>query len=352
MNRKLGEFIREVDVRNKDLSVALLLGVSNEKYFMPSIANIVGTDLSNYKIVKKNQFAFGTVTSRNGDKISIALLKEEECIVSSSYVVFEIIDTNKLNPDYLDMWFRRDEFDRYVRFMSHGSVREIFSLEKMKEIELPVPEIEVQRQYVSQYKAINNAIRLKEQINNNLLEQMRIMSIERNRVFDKKIKISDTFNVFTGKKDVNQAKTQGKYRFYSCSPDFLYSDDYICDKESILISGNGSYTGRVSLAKAPFDLYQRTYALTPIQEGNFIYYTFAILSSLFKNKVESSLHGSAIPYIVLNDITNFEIPVNSNLINADLSFCKSAVSIFKANIEEILCLNKLKMNILIQISQQ
>lgn len=170
MNRKLGEFIKEVDVRNKDLSITLLLGVSNEKYFMPSIANIVGTDLSNYKIVRKNQFAFGTVTSRNGDKISIALLKEEECIVSSSYVVFEIIDTNRLDPDYLDMWFRRDEFDRYVRFMSHGSVREIFSLEKMKEVELPVPDIAVQKQYVNQYKALNNAIKLKEQINNNLYE--------------------------------------------------------------------------------------------------------------------------------------------------------------------------------------
>ena len=168
MNRKLGEFIREVDVRNRDLSVTLLLGVSNEKYFMPSIANIVGTDLSNYKIVRKNQFAFGTVTSRNGDKISIALLKEDECIVSSSYVVFEIIDTNELDPDYLDMWFRREEFDRYTRFMSHGSVRELFSFDKMKEVELPVPNIEIQRKYVSQYKTIDNAIRLKEQINNNL----------------------------------------------------------------------------------------------------------------------------------------------------------------------------------------
>ncbi len=350
--KKLGPYIREIDIRNKDLSVNKLLGVSNEKYFIPSIANIIGTDLSNYKIVKKNQFAFGTVTSRNGDKISIAILKEAECIVSSSYVVFEVVDENELNPDYLMMWLRREEFDRYARFMSHGSVRELFGWDKMCDIELPIPDIDTQLRFVNDYSIIQESIKIKEAINNNLLEQMRIMSIERNRVFDKKIKISDTFNVFTGKKDVNQAKTQGKYRFYSCSPDFLYSDDYICDKESILISGNGSYTGRVSIAKAPFDLYQRTYALTPIQEGNFIYYTFAILSSLFKNKVESSLHGSAIPYIVLNDITNFEIPVNSYLINADLSFCKSAVSIFKANIEEILCLNKLKMNILTQISQQ
>ena len=79
--KKLGDYIREIDVRNKELKLTRLLGVSNEKYFIPSIANIVGTDLSNYKIVKRNQFAFGTVTSRNGDKLSIALLKEDECSV-------------------------------------------------------------------------------------------------------------------------------------------------------------------------------------------------------------------------------------------------------------------------------
>ena len=94
--KKLGNYIREVDVRNKGLKVSKLLGVSNEKYFIPSIANIVGTDLSNYKIVKRNQFAFGTVTSRNGDKLSIAILKEDECIVSSSYIVFEVIDDSIL----------------------------------------------------------------------------------------------------------------------------------------------------------------------------------------------------------------------------------------------------------------
>lgn len=189
-------------------------------------------------------------------------------------------------------------------------------------------------------------------INNNLLEQMRIISLERNKSFDKKIKISDLFNVFTGKKDVNQAKKQGKYRFYSCSPDFLYSDEYICDKESILISGNGSYTGRVSLAKPPFDLYQRTYSLTPLKENDFIYYSFAILFSLFNNKVESSLHGSAIPYIVLKDITDFEIPINSTLISQDLSFYKNAISLFKINNEEILNLNKLLNSILLLISQK
>ena len=168
-NKKLGDYIHQVDIRNKNLEVQTLLGVSNEKYFMPSIANIVGTDLSSYKIVKYNQFAYGTVTSRNGDKISIALLKEKECIVSSSYIVFEINDINELNPDYLMMWFKRPEFDRYSRYMSHGSVRELFGWEKLCEVELPIPSIEEQLKIVDDYKVIEERIAIKEAINNNLL---------------------------------------------------------------------------------------------------------------------------------------------------------------------------------------
>ena len=171
-NKKLGDYIHQVDIRNKNLEVQTLLGVSNEKYFMPSIANIVGTDLSSYKIVKYNQFAYGTVTSRNGDKISIALLKEKECIVSSSYIVFEINDINELNPDYLMMWFKRPEFDRYSRYMSHGSVRELFGWEKLCEVELPIPSIEEQLKIVDDYKVIEERIAIKEAINNNLFEQL------------------------------------------------------------------------------------------------------------------------------------------------------------------------------------
>jgi type I restriction enzyme S subunit len=142
---KLGTHIREVSSKNANLRVDRLLGVSFHKRFIPSQANIIGTDLSTYKIVKNSQFAYGPVTSRNGDKISIALLEDqEECIISSSYTVFEIIDTSKLLPQFLMLWFSRPEFDRYARFMSHGSVREIFGWEEMCNVELPVPALNVQ----------------------------------------------------------------------------------------------------------------------------------------------------------------------------------------------------------------
>ena len=163
--KRLGDYIREVDVRNRDLKVTKLLGVSISKEFMPSIANTIGTDMSSYKVVKPRQFAYGPVTSRNGDKVSIALYRDnEKAIVSQAYTIFEVKNKQELLPEYLMMWFRRPEFDRYARFKSHGSAREIFSWEEMCEVELPVPPIEQQQKIVSEYEAVSRRIRLNEQI--------------------------------------------------------------------------------------------------------------------------------------------------------------------------------------------
>lgn len=169
--RKLGDYIQPVDVRNSDLKVSHLLGLSIDKCFIESIANTIGTDFRPYKIVKKGQFAYGPVTSRNGEKITIALLEEPECIISSSYAVFEITDTSKLLPEYLMLWFSRPEFDRYARYKSHGSVREIFDWDEMCRVELPVPPLNEQQKIVDTYNAITNRIWIKQKINENILKQ-------------------------------------------------------------------------------------------------------------------------------------------------------------------------------------
>lgn len=163
--KRLGNYIRQVNVRNRDLETEVLLGVSITKKLIPSIANVIGTDMSVYKIIEKRQFAYGTVTSRNGEKISIALSDQyDKALVSQIYVVFEVIDTEELLPEYLMMWFSRPEFDRYVRFHSHGSTRETFDWADMCEVELPIPSIEEQRQIVAQYQSIGNKIKVNEQI--------------------------------------------------------------------------------------------------------------------------------------------------------------------------------------------
>ena len=169
--KRLGNYIKELTIKNTDLTVETLLGVSIKKVLIPSIANTIGSDMSKYKIIELNQFAYGPVTSRNGDKISIALLTEyDKAIISQSYKVFDIKDKKKLLPEYLMMWFSRPEFDRYARFMSHGSTRETFDWDELCEIELPIPAIEEQRAIVAEYQAVTERIQLNEQINTKLEE--------------------------------------------------------------------------------------------------------------------------------------------------------------------------------------
>ena len=167
--RTLGDFIRPVDIRNAEGKEENLLGVSVQKIFMPSIANTNGTDFSKYKVVKKGQFTYIPDTSRRGDKIGIALLEDyDEGLVSNVYTVFEVVDEEKLLPQYLMLWFKRPEFDRYARYKSHGSVREIMDWDEMCKVELPVPDIEVQRKIVNAYQTISDRINLKRKINDNL----------------------------------------------------------------------------------------------------------------------------------------------------------------------------------------
>ena len=170
--KQLGQFVRQVDVRNSEGKEENLLGVSVQKKFIPSIANTVGTDFKKYKVVKKGQFTYIPDTSRRGDKIGIALLEDyEEGLVSNVYTVFEIIDEKQLIPEYLMLWFSRPEFDRYARFKSHGSVREVMDWDEMCKVELPVPPYEKQKEIVDGYKAITERIALKQKINDNLANQ-------------------------------------------------------------------------------------------------------------------------------------------------------------------------------------
>lgn len=167
--KRLGQFIRQVDVRNTEGKEENLLGVSVQKQFIPSIANTVGTDFRKYKIVKKGQFTYIPDTSRRGDKIAIALLEDyDEALVSNVYTVFEIIDEKQLIPEYLMLWFSRPEFDRYARFKSHGSVREVMDWDEMCKVDLPIPAYEKQKEIVDSYKTITERIALKQKINDNL----------------------------------------------------------------------------------------------------------------------------------------------------------------------------------------
>lgn len=162
--KKLGAFISPQNFLNDGMEVKELLGISNQKYFQKSHTNTIGIDLSTYRIVRTNQFAFNRATTRNGEKISIALRQGSDCIVSPSYRIFQVNDENELLSEYLLMWFKRPEFDRYVRFKSHGSAHEFFEYDQMCEVELPIPSITKQREIVKEYNIIQKRIVLNQQL--------------------------------------------------------------------------------------------------------------------------------------------------------------------------------------------
>ena len=162
--KKLGHYIEPINKLNDGMEVEKLLGISNNKYFQNSHTNIIGIDLSTYRVVRNGQFAFNRATTRNGDKISIALRQGDDCIVSPSYRIFKSKDESILNSEYLMMWFRRPEFDRYARFKSHGSAHEFFEWEQMTEVELPIPHIDKQLEIVKEYNTIQNRIALNQQL--------------------------------------------------------------------------------------------------------------------------------------------------------------------------------------------
>lgn len=167
--RKIGDFIELVDKRNKDLSVNLLLGLSISKEFIPSVANTIGTNMKNYKIIRKGQFACSVMQVRRDKKMPVALLQDfDEAIISQAYPVFQIKDESQLLPEYLMMWFTRSEFDREACFHAVGGVRGSLEWEDFLNMKLPVPSIKKQREIVNEYNTVVNRVKLNEQLNEKL----------------------------------------------------------------------------------------------------------------------------------------------------------------------------------------
>ena len=265
--KQLGQFIRQVDVRNAEGKEENLLGVSVQKKFIPSIANTVGTDFKKYKVVKKGQFTYIPDTSRRGDKIGIALLEDyEEGLVSNVYTVFEIIDEKQLIPEYLMLWFSRPEFDRYARFKSHGSVREVMDWDEMCKVELPVPPYEKQKEIIDGYKAITERIALKQKINDNLEAQAEAIyneMIANNSTNSTMSTLGEISTIKTGKLNSEAAVTNGIYPFFTCSQETYRTNTFSFDQEAVLLAGNNAsaiYPLKIYCGK--FDVYQRTYVIS------------------------------------------------------------------------------------------
>ena len=163
--KRLGDYIQLVDERNRNLEVTNLLGISVTKNFIPSVANIVGTDMANYKIVRKNQFACSIMQVRRDKKMPVALyLEDKPSIISQAYPIFQVIDESVLLPEYLMMWFTRSEFDREACFLAVGGVRGSLEWEDFLNMELPIPYLEKQKELIEEYEAIEKRIQLNKKL--------------------------------------------------------------------------------------------------------------------------------------------------------------------------------------------
>lgn len=167
--KPIGQLIEKVDERNTDGSVSTLVGLSIDKCFIKSVANIIGTDLTKYKIIRKKYFAVSLMQVSRDEKIPIAMQTDYEvAIMSPAYPIFKVSDENIILPEYLDMWFKRAEFDREATFIAVGGVRGSMPWEDFCRMEVYVPPLEKQMKIVKAYKTITDRIALKQRINDNL----------------------------------------------------------------------------------------------------------------------------------------------------------------------------------------
>ena len=361
--RLLGDFIRQVDVRNTDGKEENLLGVSVQKMFIPSIANTVGTDFTKYKVVKRGQFTYIPDTSRRGDKIGIALLMDyDEGLVSNIYTVFEVKDENELLPEYLMLWFSRPEFDRYARFKSHGSVREIMDWDEMCKVELPVPSIEKQRSIVKAYNTITDRIELKRKINDNLAAQMRAY-----------------FKEYTA----NNASITGKLKDYSVmqygytetattepvGPKFLRITDiaqnyidwngvpycpiseenhekYVLSEGDVVVARTGATVGYAKMVgrNIPDSVFASFLVrIRPIDDEYRYYFGLAITSAEFLNFVQTNAGGSAQPQANPPLLGEFELSIpNKQSLPEFNTKISSFLGVIESNETEISKLHEVK----------
>ena len=301
--RLLGDFIRQVDVRNTDGKEENLLGVSVQKMFIPSIANTVGTDFTKYKVVKRGQFTYIPDTSRRGDKIGIALLTDyDEGLVSNIYTVFEVKDKNELLPEYLMLWFSRPEFDRYARFKSHGSVREIMDWDEMCKVKLPVPSIEKQRSIVKAYNTITDRIELKRKINDNLEA---VLAASHSKMFFSKdtsehSKLGELMTFGNGK---SRPKTDGPIPVYGGNGVLSYTDHHNIEN-AVLIGRVGAYCGSVYLEQGICWVSDNAiFAKSKITKDEFFDYFLLKRLNLFNHHV-----GTGQQLLTQEILNNIEVP--------------------------------------------
>lgn len=253
--KRIGNFITQIKFKNTDNVISDLKGININKHFMPSVANINGTDLSKYRVVKKKQFAFNPMHVGRDEVLPISMLEDESpIIVSPAYIVFEVKDEEKLIPEYLMMWCRRSEFDRNAWFMTDNSVRGGFRWNDFCEMKLPVPSIEIQHAIVSEYNIIVDRIKLNEQLSQKL--EKTVQAIYKQWFVDFEFPISKEYATKIGKPEL-----KGK-PYQSSGGEMKYCEKVVKD---IPVEWNTSYFGQLIKVQNGFAFKSYEFSLSGIK---------------------------------------------------------------------------------------
>lgn len=315
--KRLGDYIRPVDVRNRDLKVNLSQGICNAKYFQNP--KQVADNPETHKVVRTGQFAYNRATTRNGEKISIALREGPDCTVSSAYQVFEIVDENLLHPKYLMMWFKRPEFDRLAIFYSHGSAHEFFEWDAMCDVQVPIPSIERQHEIVSEYETLTSRIRLNEQMIQDLeataqalYRKMFVDNIDKENLPEgwRMGTLGEVAKINSGKTCINKSDVKDEYYKYpvaGASGIIGFSPSYNYDEKLMT-------TGRVGTLGVVNRYNQKMYMADNVlvARSHFYEYCYQVLNSIDYSEITKGGVQSLITQTDLNEIATI-IPSEDTL---------------------------------------
>ena len=327
--KPIGNYIQLVDERNKGLQFTNLLGVSISKQFIPSVANIIGTDMENYKIIRKNQFACSTMQVRRDKKMPVALYQEEQpSIISQAYPIFEVIDSKLLLPEYLMMWFTRSEFDREACFNAVGGVRGSLEWEDFCNMQLPIPSIKKQKEIVKEYHILTDRIDLNNKLITKLEETAQAIYKQWFVDFEfpdenglpyksnggvmveselGEIPVGSTVSNLDNLIEVRYGKDykhleKGNIPLYGSGGVMSYVSNFLYDKPTILIPRKGSLNNILFLNKPFWSVDTMFYSILK-KEYNGCYVYFFLTSKDF-----NSLNvGSAVPSMTTNYLNNMRI---------------------------------------------
>ena len=370
--KKLGNIVELIDERNKDGKVQNLIGVSIDKCFIKSVANTIGTDLTKYQVIRKNDFACSLMQVSRDGKIPIACLKDyDEAIMSPAYYIFRIKNSNEVLPDYLAMWFMRTEFDREASYIAVGGVRGSMPWEDFCDMKLPVPELKEQEKIVNTYNAITKRIQLKQKINENLEKTAQCLFNEYYRKENlEKVILSDLVDVRDGTHDSPVFITEGYplvtsqnlSPFYINQKDTnkISKSDYekinersLVETNDILMSMIGT-VGNVSLVtdeKVTFAI-KNVALLKTSKTTEYRNWVLCFLkSSNFTTWLNETLTGSTQQYVSLGEIRkiSLKIPTINELNKFNLATNRIINMIIKET-AELVKLQELKQLVISRIS--